>query len=221
MSLNTERRSHAMGGTGPNTKPVTPGCSGFTLLEIIIATGLASLLLLAVYTTYFSINRSIDAASEEQEILETGRILMELIKQDIRSIKATGNIVFISKIDFIEDEPVHRIDFITMSSMGSNVFGASVVGYFLIKNEEGERVFVRRESKDVRDDPTEGGTNFELSKLVTKFKLNFFNGEDWVDDWNSKASGKLPKQVRVTINVSDAKGNSKEFTTDEAIPCAL
>ena len=66
---------------------------GFTVIEIIIAVALSALLLTVVYYTYFSIDRSIGAATEDQDALETGRILSELIKKDIRGISASRSVL--------------------------------------------------------------------------------------------------------------------------------
>jgi len=87
--------------------------------------------------------------------------------------------------------------------------------------EDIKKIFIRRESKEVRDDPREGGTNFELSRMVSSFKLSFYNGTDWIDEWDSRAMGKLPNQVRIILTVMDENGKKKEFTSDESIPGTL
>jgi prepilin-type N-terminal cleavage/methylation domain-containing protein len=196
---------------------------GFTLLEVVLSIALSSLLLLTIYFTYFGINKSINAASEEQEALEAGRILLELIKQDLRGIVPPPKSIFISKIEDKDGkDPSHRMDFITTSVMGGNAFGLSVVGYFIYNiPDKKEKIFVRRASKAKKSELVEEDMNYELSKMITSFKLAFYNGEDWVDEWDSRALGKMPKQVRIMITVKDEKGFSKEFISDEVIPSAL
>jgi type II secretion system protein J len=195
---------------------------GFTLLEIVIAIGLSSFLLLTVYMAYFGINRSIDSASEGQDAIETGRLLMELIKQDLRGISPNPKYQLISKIvESMEKEPDQRIDFVTTSYLGVNPMGLSKVGYFIYKTEDNKKIFMRRESKEVKDDVRDGGTSCELSRIVSSFKLSFYNGTDWVDEWDSKSGGKLPKQVKIAITVTDEKGYQRKFVTDESIPGTL
>ncbi|MCX5805945.1 MAG: prepilin-type N-terminal cleavage/methylation domain-containing protein [Proteobacteria bacterium] len=196
---------------------------GFTLLEVILSITLSSLLLLTVYFTYFGINRSVDAASEGREVLEAGPVLLELIKQDLRGVAPPPKSQFISKIqDREEEKPSHRIDFITTSAMGDTAFGLSVVGYFTYNiPDKKEKIFVRRESKDIKNELVEGGINYELSNIITSFKLAFYDGENWVDEWDSRTLGKMPKQVRIMITLKDEKGFSKEFISDETIPSAL
>jgi len=104
--------------------------NGFTLLEVIISIAIASFLLLTLYFTFFSINRSINAATEGQEALETGRLLLEMIKQDLRGISPNPKHQFISKLPKADEkEPDSRIDFVTTSCMGSNPFGLSGLFY--------------------------------------------------------------------------------------------
>ncbi|MBA4391617.1 MAG: hypothetical protein C0399_11885 [Syntrophus sp. (in: bacteria)] len=197
--------------------------NAFTLLEVVLSIALSSLLLLTIYFTYFGINKSINTASEGQETLETGRILLELIKQDIRGIVPPPKSQFIGKIEDKEGEnPSHRVDFITTSVMGGDALGLSVVGYFIYNiPDKKEKIFVRRESKEIKSELIDGGVNYELSKMVTSFKLAFYNGEDWVEEWDSRALGKMPKQVRIMITIIDEKGFSIKFTSDEVVPSAL
>ena len=82
------RRHHAFTAAGPSRIDV-----GFTVIEIIIAVALSALLLTVVYYTYFSIDRSIGAATEDQDAFETGRILSELIKKDIRGISPSRSVL--------------------------------------------------------------------------------------------------------------------------------
>jgi len=156
-------------------------------------------------------------------MLETSRILLELIKQDLRGIVPLPKSQFIGKIEGKEGEnPSHRIDFITTSVMGGNTFGLSVVGYFIYSiPDKKEKIFVRRESKEITSELVEGGKHYELSKMITSFKLAFYDGADWIDEWDSRALGKIPKQVRIMITVKDEKGFSKEFVSDEVVPSAL
>jgi len=74
----------------------------FTLVEIVLAIALSALLLTIVYWTYFSINRSIDAATENQDALDTGRTLSELLKRDIRAI-SPARYPLLGKNNVIED----------------------------------------------------------------------------------------------------------------------
>jgi general secretion pathway protein J len=189
---------------------------GFTLIEVLLAIGLSALLLTTVYWTFFSINRSIDAATENQEVLETGRLLSELIKKDIRGIR-TGVFPFLGKNEVIDGQVAGQIEFVTTAKLTGEKGALRRIGYALISNNRDERILVRKESTDLSNALNSNARIFEVSKIVSGFQLEFYNGTDWVAEWDSTATGSPPKQIRVIIDVADARGNNRRFTAEESI----
>lgn len=114
--------------------------SGFTVIEIIIAVALSALLLTIVYGTYFSINRSIDAATEDQEALETARMLLELIKKDIRGINL-DRAGLAGKNDVVQDGSLGQIEFVTSAGLPTDPLKLRRIGYALITNDRGEDLY--------------------------------------------------------------------------------
>ncbi len=194
---------------------------GFTLLEIIIAAGLSALLFLVLYATYFGINSAVEAASKGQEVRETERQLVELLKRDLRGVPADQRYPFVSQVQDLDGETVSTLEFVSTSFLGQNNYGVIKVGYTLIKTQDGEKIFFRQEVEDPREDLAKSTTNFELTRLVTSFRLSFYDGTDWVDKWDSRAKNKLPGQVRITMTIDDRKGNMKTIITDESLPGSI
>ncbi len=190
---------------------------GVTLLEMILAVALSAFLLVIVYSTYFGINQAVDVASEEQELLETGRILVELLKHDLRGVVSSTKYPLKSEMIEVGDENASNIEFVTTSSINKGPLGMSRVGYALVKTKEGATVFIRMETKDLKADLKETGTVFEVSRIITKFELGFYDGTAWTDTWGEANEGKLPRQVKITIDMKDAKGKMKTFVAEEAL----
>ncbi|HAR96188.1 MAG TPA: hypothetical protein DCR97_09530 [Deltaproteobacteria bacterium] len=199
---------------------MTKGSSGFTLIEVLLALALSALLLTTVYWTYFSIDRSIDAATEGHDAMETGRGLIELLKQDVRGI-TLARFPFVATIEEIDGQQVGAIEFTTTSHLGQDTHQLTRVGYALVQDSNGKKTLVRRQTRNLRDDVVEFDMTSELSTIVTGFSLGFYDGTDWVESWDSKARNGLPKQVRFTLDISDRKGGTRTFTTEETIPGAL
>ncbi len=193
---------------------------GFTLLEMLLAIALSALLLVTVYSAYFSIARSIYATLETQELLETGRILLEMLKRDIRGISGT-RFPLVSTVEEINGKSVTNIVFVTSTPGSTNAFTWSKVGYTLTQDRQGQWIFVKKAAKNPNDNLDEIGTVFEVSRLVNSFRLTFFDGTQWVDQWDSRSTGKLPKQVRISVELSDEKKNVQTFTAEEGIPSAV
>lgn len=194
---------------------------GFTLIEIIIAMGLSSLLLLVLYSVYFSINRTVEAAGEGQDVRETERVLIELLKRDLRGTVLEARYPFVSRISDVAGVRNSNLQFASTSMLGTNRFGVSKVGYNLVKTDKGEPVLLRQESDDPWEDLARSSSGYEISRIVTSFRLSFYSGAEWVEEWDSKASKSLPSQIRIALTIDDGKGNTREIVTDESLPGGL
>ncbi len=186
-----------------------------------MAAGLSAFLLVVVYTTYVGINSAISAASEEQEVLESGRILVELQRQDIRGMKPATKAPLKAEVKEVSGELYYTLEFATTSLLGENPFGYGKVGYALVRTVEGGKVLVRRELTDMKEDLWKVGSTFEVSRMVTNFQLRFYDGREWVETWDSVKKGKHPQQVRILVTLVDDRGNRRSFAADEAVPTAL
>jgi len=193
---------------------------GFTLVEVVLAIALSALLLVAVYSTYFSITRSINGTLGTQELLETGRILLEMLKRDIRGI-AGSRFPLVSTVEETNGKLVTNIAFVTSTPSPTNPFKWNKVGYTLIQDRQGQWIFIKKAAKNPSDDLDQLGAVFEISRLVSSFRLTFFDGTQWLDQWDSRSTGKLPKQVRISVELSDEKKNVQTFTAEESIPSAV
>ncbi|HME44620.1 MAG TPA: type II secretion system protein GspJ [Syntrophorhabdales bacterium] len=193
---------------------------GFTLLEILLAIALSALLLVTVYSAYFSIARAVYTTLETQELLETGRILLEMLKRDIRGISGT-RFPLVSTVEEINGKSVTNVVFVTSTPSSTNPFRWNKVGYTLTQDRQGQWIFIKKAAKNPNDNLDEIGTVFEVSRLVNSFRMTFFDGTQWVDQWDSRSTGKLPKQVRISVELSDEKKNVQTFTAEEDISSAV
>lgn len=191
---------------------------GFTLLEIIISVGLSAFLLLIIYSTYFGINRSIEIAVREQEVIRTGRMMVEMIKQDL------GRTVFSEKYPFkgtVNDigvgETTTFIEFTTLSPIDELQPRLNKVAYSLMVDENGERSMVRFASRDLKTDLLKNGVSYVIAKSITNFNIEFYDGNDWLVTWDSGKDGKAPQQIRLTIEVKDSKGNTNTVSVEEGL----
>lgn len=191
---------------------------GFTLLEIIISVGLSAFLLLIVYTTYFGINRSIEIATREQEVIRTGRMMAEMIKQDL------GRAVFSEKYPFkgiVNEigggETTTFIEFATLSPINELQPKLYKVAYSLMAEENGERSMVRFVSRDLKADLLMNGVSYVITRSITSFNIEFYDGNDWLLVWDSGKDGKVPQQIRLTIEAKDSKGNINTVSLEEGL----
>ena len=104
---------------------------GFTLIEVLLAVALSAALSTVVYWTYFSINKSIDAATENQEALETGRMLSEMMKKDIGGTITDRFWLKASNKRVVEGHSLGQMEFVTTAGYYTDPLKLRRIGYEL------------------------------------------------------------------------------------------
>lgn len=67
---------------------------------------------------------------------------------------------------------------------------------------EGEGVYIR-EQRPADSDPDQGGFESVLDAGVESISFEFFDGTDWIGDWDTTVTRGLPRAVRVTYTLVD------------------
>jgi prepilin-type N-terminal cleavage/methylation domain-containing protein len=195
--------------------------TGFTLVEVLIALALSALTLVGVYGIFFSVNRSVQGTSSDQEAFEAGRAVIEVLKRDIRCI-APAPFVFAGSNTPLDDGEVGGgVLLVTSSVIGNRTRpGLFRIEYFLTKDGDGEKVFVRRQYVSLKAESTDVEADLEISRDVAGFEVGFYDGTTWAEKWDSKATGKLPRRIKIKIGIRAESGTIRTFETEEEIASA-
>ncbi len=196
---------------------------GFTLIEIMVATAIASIILVMAYASYRSIFDSIKRSTGRAEFYENVNLALMKIDQDISNAYYTRNN---KNITFICDNEQgnSRMDFVTVNHtdfmMGGNLTTSSrqsdvrEVGYFLreAKNTMGLSHLIKREKSCYwEEDPLLGGTENMLLPNVVSLKFEFQKGNDWSENWDSRQNNMFPRAVRTTLVVKNYQAQEEKF----------
>lgn len=196
---------------------------GFTLIEILVATAIASLILLMAYASYRSIFDSIKRSTGRSEFYENVNLAIMKIDQDLSSTYYTRNnknITFISenmkgnsRLDFVT---VNHNDYKFSGTLRTSVRESDVkeVGYYLSedKNTMGLFHLIKREKFNYwEDDPLSGGIENVLLPNVVSLTFEFKKGNDWDDDWDSRQNNLFPKAVKTTLVVKNYQAQKETF----------
>jgi type II secretion system protein J len=207
-------------GTGPARNP---GNAGFTLIEIMVAVAIGSMILLMAYTSYHSIIDSIKRSTGRAEFYENVNLAISKIDADISNAYFTRSN---KKITFICESGTsgNNLNFVTVNhkdfTMGGNPrqqahdSDIKEVGYFLKedKNTQGLSYLVKREKINYwDDDPLTGGTENILLPNVVSLKFEFNRGNDWDDNWDSRQNNNFPKAVKTTLVVKNYQAQEETF----------
>lgn len=205
--------------------------SGFTLIEILISVALISLIMLMIWQTTSQTLSAKRRMEKRDAVFHSARVSMDKIVQDFsQAFLLKGD----SHLGKKQGSPVLKTVFkgdadqASLASLshlrlfsGSKESESAEVGYKLEQDPEKNDFFVlmRRESKEIDNNPEEGGVWIPLAKGVKKLSFEYYDGTkfDWKNSWNSESIEKeqLPRAVRIQLVFEDPGKPEKElpFTT--------
>ncbi len=195
--------------------------SAFTLLEMLVALGLMSVLAASLYASLYIGFRARDSAVAAIEPVRTVELAVELLREDIESaLPPTGILAgqFIGQD--AKDDSLRDADMLLFHSsahspeQGERACDIRKIELTFSSLPHGtERVLVRRITTNLLAPETVQPKEEILCRRVLAFNLRYFDGFDWYDDWDSSSQGNvLPLAVEVALEVERPAGEQPAAT---------
>lgn len=197
------------------------GTKGFTLLEVMVALVVTSIILGAVYGIVSAISSAKQDLDRDAEGFHQARVLFGRMAREIRSayfVKGATDTLFRGGLDesrhyFLELTTTVTAPTLPLAS------GISEVRYALREDPDipaGLLLLVRQE-RSLLPGGDAGKLENRLTGGVHAFRIRFFDGNQWQEDWDTALSNKLPQMVELYLEIEIA-GKVMPFTTTVAIP---
>jgi len=200
--------------------------SGFTLLEIIIATGLLAMMSISMMGMTDNIITRRERASTRNNVRHGVAIAMTKMTDDLRTAFQSDSKYFgqdkYYQTGFVGD--ANTLNFSTMSNVHFIKNKADTdqvqVGYSTNKNDQGNLDLIRRQTNTLTDDLEKGGQSFVLMKNIKEIEFAYYdsNKKDWKEKWNTASAssqGRLPQIVKIKMTVFGEPELSDEDTLKE------
>ena len=194
--------------------------TGFTLVEVLVATTIGSFIALVsvgslrvIIGGSEAVNRNIDAAAEV-------RFAASMIARDLVNVYRdddSANIRFIGTVEELDDgsSTAH----VLFHSLGRSKARAIQpegdiyeVEYYLTKDEE-TSALMRRLWPNPHEELDPGGILTIIAEDIEMFEISYFDGEEWAEDWPEEMES-LPHIAEITIV---AKQTGKGMPTMESL----
>ncbi|MBI4209403.1 MAG: prepilin-type N-terminal cleavage/methylation domain-containing protein [Deltaproteobacteria bacterium] len=213
---------------------------GFTLLEIMVALTILSIILMFVYDTFFATLRARDIVEGKNESVQGARIILQRLTRDLSAAvlvnygeKQGSDEPIKTLFQGIRDEEdgyeMDKLHFTTLShvpipidSEDNNQSALAEVSYVWERDSEEESIYLfRREDFAVDTELTEGGSYAMLGKGLQEFRLKYYTASSsgqsyqWVDEWDSTEDNTLPMAVEVRL-VFKEQNNEEEGETESS-----
>ncbi|MBX3729944.1 MAG: hypothetical protein KF858_12220 [Candidatus Sumerlaeia bacterium] len=187
-----------------------------TLVELLLALIVSVLIIGSANAVYQTTTRAWDSGRSRSETAQYARAALDLMERYIEAAlpaDAEAGVVFETASGLIKDTELSA-DRLTFSTVGGRHLperaGASdlfEVRFFIELNErlDGEPALMMRRRAFATDDPDYAGTTDELAPRVASFNLTYYDGIEFLDEWEAE---ELPRAVRVELLLFD-------FSADE------
>ncbi len=206
--------------------------AGFTVVELLVVVIIGTLILSGVYQ-FFGAGLTIwNRTTNAQELRYQSLQDLRELTAALRTAYSGGILVdFIGVDDF---DPEHQrdadaIQFITADQRSNHIqpYDLSRVGYYL--DPEGRGLVKLRDdypfqtpAEDFAASDTEQilpmqGDEAFCHREIVALNIQYYDGGEWLDEWDSRVSGRLPQAVAVTIGVADPNAPTKVVTFSETV----
>ena len=200
-------------------RPASNLRSAFTLVEIMIAIGIFSMVLAAIYSSWTAILRASKTGLEASASAQRARITIRVLEDSLGSAQSFQQNLPYYYFDARNGDEA-ALSFVARLSKSfprGGKFGDLDVRRLTFSVDaapEGGRQLVLRQNPLVMElDADEKQYPIVLAKNVKGFEMQFWaedkNPPDWVDEWKEQKTNQLPRMVMITLKLADNPSSSQ------------
>lgn len=202
-------------------------------MEVLLAIFIGSIVLTALYASFFQIIKAKERIEEELDLYHEARVVMAKVTKDLAMAYPRGLVnsentnITLPYFYGVQDGNFSTLIFTALSrnpAHGTRESDQTEISYYLLPVPDSDLFALMR-----RDNPTieneEAGTQFPLSERVVGFRLTYFAGPNELGEipeptleWNSNEMQSLPRAVNVEIMMRDPRGENIEFSSMITLP---
>lgn len=211
------RSGLGLGALGPGRPeaPRAPGPrpkAGFTLLEVILATVIFTLVVAAAYGLLHASQSLAERAEFRAQLRQEARIVLDVVRADLEGAYGSDTVFDTGLLGTQgggDDTPLYKLDLVSVNhaTFRSTTAESDITrtSYYIDEEPGTEPTgLVRRKQKQLTNVTTvlrEDEGLEEIGPRVAYVMFRYYDGTEWTEVWDSTRSGKLPKAIEVTIHV--------------------
>jgi prepilin-type N-terminal cleavage/methylation domain-containing protein len=169
---------------------------GFTLIEVFVSVAILSVVLAAIYSTFFLAHRAVDGMDESLVKLQEARRALDILRCELESSffkEADANTLLQIKDRDSYGKSASELTFTTFSVLRP---GLSRVSYYIEERGGRLNLFKKIELPQQTQEKREG---FELIENLDAFSIEAKYQDEWVKTWDTDINKNTPEEIRINL----------------------
>jgi general secretion pathway protein J len=188
---------------------------GFTLIELVIAIAIMSVVLAALYSSFLLADRALVQVGESSLKLQESRAFVDTLKRELESVRySPDNSFCVFKMND-RDFYGRQASSLTMTTTTPLMKGLAKINY-AIEERDGSLVITKSMVSAFSQEAEE--SRVDIVEDIESFTLQAKYQDLWVKTWDSSLSKNAPAEVKITLTMR-MKSNKEEASS--AVPFSV
>jgi type II secretion system protein J len=172
---------------------------GFTLIEVLVSVAILSVILAAIYGTFFLSHRAIEGMDESMTKLQESRRALDVLKRELDSAvfipePNNGKTFFRMQDKDIYGKQASQLAFTAFSVLRP---GLSRIAYYIEDKDRKLYLYKKVESPFGKQE-TEG---VEIIEDLDTFAVEVKYKDKWIKIWDTDINKNMPDEVRISLSM--------------------
>ena len=178
---------------------------GFTLVEVLLAVALVSMMAALVFGSLYVTTSAIDAARTKSANEQIVRSTLRVMTDELSFGESRANFPWTGINGTYDGQPADSVAFLTMGQFRGAESAKDTELVRIVYTREGERLlrFVQRNLYGLTDESVE---QVELANKVKGFNVRYYDSRSnlWLDEWDGRGRG-APRAILIELTLLQEK----------------